>query len=120
MIKKLLLGMLAGATISTQAAEKPNILLILADDLGYADMSFLPFASKDVQTPGIDRIAKEATYFSNAYATSPICSPARAGLATGRYHQRWGNVWYGNGGLPSTERTIAMELKELGYVTMVT
>jgi arylsulfatase B len=99
------------------ADRKPNIVLILADDLGYADMSFLPFAAKDVQTPGIDRIAKTGTYFSNAYATSPICSPARAGLATGRYQQRWGNNWYGRGGLPTSEKTIAMELKALGYNT---
>ena len=99
------------------ANQKPNIVLIMADDLGYADMSFLPFASKDVQTPGIDRIAKAGIYFSNAYATSPICSPARAGLATGRYQQRWGNFWYGRGGLPTSEKTIAMELKALGYNT---
>ena len=111
---------LLGATFLlgvAKAADKPNIVLILADDLGYADMSFLPFAADDVQTPGIDRIAKNGIYFGNAYATSPICSPARAGLATGRYQQRWGNNWYGTGGLPKSEVTIAMELKQLGYNT---
>ncbi|MFC4995278.1 sulfatase [Rubritalea tangerina] len=102
---------------SLEAAPKPNIILFVIDDLGYADMSFLPFAAGDVETPGIDRIAKKGMYFSNAYATSPICSPARAGLATGRYQQRWGNNWYGRGGLPVGEKTIAMELKALGYVT---
>lgn len=113
-----MIGTIAMAlAISSQAAEQPNVLLILADDLGYADMSFLSFASKDLQTPGIDRIAKAGTYFSNAYATAAICSPSRVGLATGRYQQRWGNVWYGSGGLPATEKTIAMELKALGYVT---
>jgi arylsulfatase B len=118
-LTKLLPLVLASVCISLFAAEteKPNIVLILADDLGYADMSFLPFAAEDVQTPGIDRIAKAGIYFGNAYATSPICSPARAGLATGRYQHRWGNTWYGRGGLPTREKTIAMELKALGYNT---
>ena len=90
-MKKLsLLFLLAALSIQFNAYtdEKPNILLFVVDDLGYADMSFVPFAAKDVQTPGIDRIAAKGTYFSNAYATAPICSPARAGLATGRYQQR--------------------------------
>lgn len=116
-ILKCVLGVTAACVVSASASEKPNVVLILVDDLGYADMSFLPFASKDVQTPGIDRIAKEGVYFGNAYATSAICSPSRVGLATGRYQQRWGNVWYGKGGLPASEKTIAMELKALGYAT---
>ncbi|MGY8670994.1 MAG: sulfatase-like hydrolase/transferase, partial [Verrucomicrobiia bacterium] len=72
-------------------SAKPNIIVIVADDLGYADLSFLPQSPKDVSTPAIDQLAKEGTYFSNAYSTSPICSPSRCGLITGRYQQRWGN-----------------------------
>ena len=98
-----------------QAETPPNVLVIMADDLGYADMSFLPQAPKDVKTPGIDRIAATGTYFSNAYATAPICSPARAGFITGRYQQRWGNFWYGQGGLPASENTIAKSLRADGY-----
>ena len=57
---------------TTASASKPNILVIVADDLGYADLSFLPQSPKDVSTPGIDRIAKLGTYFSDAYALSLI------------------------------------------------
>lgn len=115
MIKRILTAIASLSICTAFAAPKPNIILFVIDDLGYADMSFVPFAAEDVETPGIDRIAAKGTYFSNAYATAPICSPARAGLATGRYQQRWRNNWYGSGGLPKGEKTIAMELKELGY-----
>jgi arylsulfatase A-like enzyme len=97
--------------------DKPNILLIIADDLGYADMSFLPFAPGDVYTPHLGQIASQGTYFSNAYATSPICSPSRTGLITGRYQARWGNYWYGEGGLPAEELTIPQMLAGAGYRT---
>lgn len=103
------------ACIGSGNEEKPNILIIVADDLGYSDISFLPYASKDVQTPAIDRIAENGVFFSNAYATSPICSPSRAGLITGRYQQRWGNYWYSEGGLPARETTLPQMLKKVGY-----
>lgn len=99
----------------TGVPSKPNVLVIVADDLGYADLSFLPYASKDVNTPNIDRIAENGVFFSNAYSTSPICSPSRTGILTGRYHERWGNYWYGEGGLPANEKTLPQYLKELGY-----
>jgi arylsulfatase A-like enzyme len=99
--------------------QKPNIVVIIADDLGYADMSFLPQAPADVKkfgTPALDQLAKTGVYFENAYAASPICSPSRVGLITGRYQQRWGNYWYGQGGLPLKELTIPEALKKQGYV----
>ena len=99
----------------SNAAERPNVLIIMADDLGYADLSFLPQSPKDVDTPSIDKLASEGTYFSNAYATAPICSPSRCGMITGRYQQRWGNYWYGQGGLPNEETTLPQALNELGY-----
>lgn len=99
------------------APEQPNILLIVADDLGYADLSFLPFAADDVATPGIDELASRGTYFSDAYATAPICSPSRAGLLTGRYQQRWGNYWFTEGGMPANERSLAQVLRDQGYRT---
>jgi arylsulfatase A-like enzyme len=107
----------ATSPVVVSAEQRPNVIVIVADDLGYADMSFLPQSPKDVKTPGIDRLADSGTYFTDAYATSPICSPSRAGLITGRYQQRWGNYWYGQGGLPKSEVTIAHALKELGYFT---
>jgi arylsulfatase B len=104
--------------VADQKPEKPNILVIVVDDLGYADLSFLPQAPGDVQTPNIDRIASNGTYFSNAYASTPICSPARVGLLTGQYQQRWGNYWYGEGGLPDSIPTIPELLKSAGYYTV--
>jgi len=101
--------------------QQPNVVLIIADDLGYADMGFLPQAPADVKrfgTPGFDRLAETGTYFKNAYSTSPICSPSRAGLITGRYQQRWGNYWYGQGGLPQRELTIPEALRTEGYTTV--
>ena len=97
------------------AAENPNVIVIMADDLGYADLSFLKQSPSDVETPSLDRLAKEGTYFSNAYATAPICSPSRCGMITGRYQQRWGNFWYGQGGLPNEETTLPQVLNEMGY-----
>ncbi|MGI9472422.1 MAG: sulfatase family protein [Rubripirellula sp.] len=111
------LFVMAGLASSLRAESPPNVLVIVADDLGYADMSFLPQSPADVHTPGIDRLAGEGTYFSNAYSTSPICSPSRAGLITGRYQQRWGNYWYGQGGLPSSELALPQALKPLGYAS---
>jgi len=113
----LLLGMLAW---SGQAAQRPNVIVIVADDLGYADMSFLPQAPEDIKhfgTPALDGLAQSGTYFTDAYATAPICSPSRCGLITGRYQQRWGNYWYGEGGLPRHEQTLAQALKAIGYAT---
>lgn len=102
----------------SMAHETPNIILIVADDLGYADMSFLPQSAREVHTPNIDRLALQGVYFEQAYATCPVSSPARAGLITGRYQQRWGNYWFGQGGVPQGEVTIAEYLKRKGYYTV--
>ncbi|MCK4746811.1 MAG: sulfatase-like hydrolase/transferase, partial [Bacteroidales bacterium] len=112
-----ILMLVACSCTNKEDPEKPNIILIIADDLGYADLSFLPFSPGDIHTPNLDQIAEEGTYFSNAYATSPICSPSRAGLVTGRYQERWGNYWYGEGGLPATELTIPQMLGNAGFRT---
>ncbi|VGO11995.1 Arylsulfatase [Pontiella desulfatans] len=109
-----------GLSLGIVAAEKPNVVVIIADDLGYADMSFLPQAPADVKrfgTPGLDKLARTGTYFKNGYGTSPICSPSRAGLITGRYQQRWGNYSYNEGGLPLAEQTIPEALLKAGYTT---
>src|SRR5256884_8948591 len=71
------------------AAERPNILVILADDLGYADVGFQ--GCKDIPTPNLDALAKRSVRCTSGYVTHPFCSPTRAGLLTGRYQQRFGH-----------------------------
>ena len=99
---------------------KPNVIVILADDLGYQDVGFN--GCKDIPTPNIDRIAKNGAAFTNAYVAFPVCSPSRAGLMTGRYPQRFGyerNPQYRpydpNMGLSKSETTLAQTLKTVGY-----
>ncbi len=102
-----------------QGATKPNVIVIVADDLGYADVGFQPIVAPDgVCTPNLDLLAKTGVVFTDAYAASPICSNSRLALTTGRYQQRWGTYWYGDGGMPTAEQTIAEMMKEAGYVTM--
>src|SRR6267378_1226753 len=70
------------------AAERPNILFIYADDLGYAGLSAT--GAKDIQTRHIDSLAANGVRFSDSYVTGCVCSPSRAALLTGRYQQRFG------------------------------
>jgi arylsulfatase A-like enzyme len=103
--------------------RKPNIVLILADDLGYAGLSVQE--SKDVPTPNIDSIAANGVRFTDGYVTCPVCAPTRAGLLTGRYQQRFGFETnpgpeaYADEkfGLPRDQDTLADRLKPLGYAT---
>jgi len=96
---------------------RPNILLILADDQGWADFGFLG-VKDDVRTPRLDELAAAGIAMSQAYATSPICNPSRVGLITGRYQQRWNNFYYGGGrGLPDEAVTLPERLREAGYAT---
>ena len=69
-------------------ARRPNIVLIVADDMGKFDLSV--YGNTFIQTPNIDRLAKEGALFTDGYATASVCSPSRAGLMTGRYQQRFG------------------------------
>ncbi len=102
----------------------PNIVLILADDLGYADIG--AYGSKTIPTPHIDALARSGTRFTDAYVTAATCSPSRAGLVTGRYQQRFGFEFNTSGGamthresrglLPSAV-TLAEILKQAGYAT---
>lgn len=111
--------------ISTAWGGRPNIILIVADDLGYADVGFN--GSTQIRTPHLDRLAAAGVRFTEGYVSSPVCSPSRAGLMTGRNQPRFG---YDNNlaenqkgfdpeyaGLPVTEKTIADALKPQGYVS---
>ncbi len=102
----------------TTHAEKPNVIVILADDLGYADVGFHDVVADGVCTPHLNELAKSGVVFNNAYSSSPICSNSRLSLSTGRYAQRWGAYYYGQGGMPTTENTIAEMMREAGYRTM--
>ncbi|HRK29778.1 MAG TPA: sulfatase [Tepidisphaeraceae bacterium] len=103
------------------ADQRPNIVVVLADDLGYADLGAQ--GSGDIPTPHIDSIARAGARFTQAYVTCPICAPSRAGLLTGRYQQRFGFDDNGgpdpeaNFGIPMSEKTIAESLKAAGYRT---
>jgi arylsulfatase A-like enzyme len=115
----------AGLTLFAAQAEaggkarKPNIIVILADDLGYADVGF--HGCKDIPTPHLDSLAKRGVRFTNGYVSGPYCSPTRAGLLTGRYQNRFGHEFNPGGGvqqgLPTSEVTLADRLRALGYRT---
>jgi len=95
----------------------PNILLIVTDDQGYADMSCTGLAD-DVETPNLDQLAASGVRFTQAYATSPICNPSRAGIITGCYQERWGTFWYGGKGIhDSTYPTIPEILRKENLIT---
>ncbi len=106
------------APVVLLAAAKPNILIIVGDDMGYADVGF--HGCKDIPTPNLDALAASGVRFSNGYVTGPYCSPTRAGLLTGRYQNRFGhetNFGGPGGGLPVTETTLADRLRSAEYAT---
>lgn len=104
------------------APRKPNVVLIVADDLGYADVGCQGL-SKDVKTPHIDSIAAGGVRFTNGYVSGPVCSPTRAGLLTGEYQQRFGfeqnpqKSAHDLFGLPLDEVLLPQPLKQAGYAT---
>jgi arylsulfatase A-like enzyme len=105
---------------AAEAARKPNILLIVSDDQGYADLGVQ--GCKDVPTPNLDALANAGIRCTNGYVSGPYCSPTRAGLMTGRYQTRFGHEFNpgaknANSGLPLTETTLADRLKAAGYKT---
>ncbi len=105
--------------IHTKRKKLPNIVYIFTDDLGYGDLGC--FGAKDIKTPNIDRIAEDGIKFTSFYSASPVCSPSRAGLLTGRMPQRMGinSVFFPESffGMPEEEITIAEMLKEKEYAT---
>ena len=105
------------------SAGKPNIIVFLADDLGYADLGCQ--GCKDIPTPHVDAIAKNGVRFTDGYATHPVCSPSRAGLMSGMYQHRFG-FEHNSGperyaspefGMPRDVPSLAEKLKAAGYAT---
>jgi arylsulfatase A-like enzyme len=97
--------------------QKPNIILIVTDDQGYADLSAYDHVSPKCSTPNMDRIAREGVLFTDCYTTAPVCSPSRAGMLTGKYQERWDSAMYWSPGLPENVKTLAEMLGDAGYVT---
>jgi arylsulfatase A-like enzyme len=111
------------APVIAAEPRKPNIVVILADDLGYADLGCQ--GCKDIPTPNIDTLAKNGIRCTSGYSNHPVCSPSRAGLMTGLYPQRFG-FEHNSGpekfadpkfGVPKTVPTLAEKLKAAGYAT---
>jgi arylsulfatase A len=106
---------------ATELAQKPNIILILADDLGYGDLGC--YGNTDIRTPNLDALAKRGMRFTDFHSNGAMCSPTRAALLTGRYQQRCGieNVLSSKRdterGLPLAETTFAEVLRDAGYAT---
>jgi arylsulfatase A-like enzyme len=119
----LVLAMLPAIVKAQSGNDRPNVVLILADDLGYHDVGFN--GCTDIPTPNIDKIAKNGVVFTNGYVSYAVCGPSRAGIITGRYQERFGfsrNPLLApndiNMGLPLSEETFADILKRSGYHSM--
>lgn len=102
------------------AADRPNVIVILADDLGYGDTGV--YGSTIIKTPHIDALAASGVRFTDGYVTHPVCAPSRAALVTGRYQQRFGFEFNPVGrdeqaGVALREVTIAQLMKQAGYRT---
>lgn len=99
--------------------SKPNILFIVGDDMGYADVGF--HGCMDIPTQNLDALAASGVRFTSGYVTGPYCSPTRAALLTGRYQNRFGHEFNpgggGNHGMPTNQVTIAQRLQAAGYRT---
>ncbi len=122
----LILALLAGIAFAGHAAEKPNVLVIFIDDMGFADPSC--FGNPLIKTPHIDQLAAEGIKLTNFYVNSPICSASRVAITTGQYQGRWKvhsylNTRAGNANrgmadyLDSAAPTTAKKLKAAGYAT---
>ncbi len=123
-----LLGLLSvpltGAAVTN--APRPNIVVILCDDLGYSDVGFN--GATDIRTPSLDRLARNGTIFSSAYVTHPFCGPSRMGLMSGRYPHTYGAPFnlpnsgqgieeYNKEGIPVSETLISTVLQDASYYT---
>jgi len=118
----LFLGVLAAGPAIAADPARPNVLLIVADDLGYHDVGFQ--GGRDIPTPALDRLAASGVRCTNGYVSYPVCSPSRAGFLTGRYQQRFGHEFNPKWdpastahGLPLSETTMADALRGAGYTT---
>jgi len=123
LLTALLFTPLAALHAADAPPQRPNILLIVADDLGYGELGC--YGGKDIPTPHLDKLAAGGARFTSGYVTAPMCAASRAALLTGRYQTRFGFEFNPIGakntepgiGLPVEEKTIADRLRDAGYVT---
>jgi len=110
--------------LALPALSKPNLLIILADDMGYGDLGC--YGSKQIETPNLDKMAAAGVRCTDGYVSGNVCAPSRAGLLTGRYQERFGFEHNLNRnfptfperlGIPKEQKTIADHLKAAGYRT---
>ena len=116
---RILGGALVGCHVLTAAAQtnsRPNVIVILADDQGYADLG-VQGQLKDIRTPNIDALAAGGIRCTSGYVTAPQCSPSRAGLISGRYQEKFGLDTIPDDPMPLDEVTIPERLKKAGYVS---
>jgi arylsulfatase A-like enzyme len=113
----------SAALAQTPGASRPNVVLVITDDMGWADLS--SYGATDIRTPNIDSLARDGIRLTDFYSNGVLCTPTRAGLISGRYQQRYGlqlplpspGVPGGDDGLPATGRSLPQLLKNNGYAT---
>jgi arylsulfatase A-like enzyme len=112
----------SAAVIAAEVNKRPNILVILTDDMGYADVGFN--GSPDIRTPSLDQLASDGVVLTSAYNAHPFCGPSRAGIMTGRYPHKFGSQFNlptsnrsGGLGVPTSEVFISKVLQDAGYRT---
>ena len=121
------LGAMGNLDVFGEVRKKPNVIVIITDDAGYADFGFN--GCKDTPTPNIDSLAREGTIFKQGYVTASVCGPSRSGLMTGRYQQRFGSECNGSNqpakgytkedlGLDVSELTMGDHFQKQGYKTL--
>jgi arylsulfatase B len=111
------------AGVSATAEQRPNVIFIVVDDLGYGELGC--YGGKDIPTPHLDSLAASGVRFTSGYVTAPFCAASRAALMTGRYQTRFGFEFNPIGaknaapgiGLPVAEKTVADRLRDAGYAT---
>lgn len=108
-------GLICFWTLPLSAAEKPNIILMMADDLGWGDVGYN--GHERLLTPHLDQMAAEGIRFNRFYAAAPVCSPTRGSCITGRHPYRYGIYFANTGHLPAEEMNLAEFLKSEGYAT---
>lgn len=120
----LAVAMLLATAARADEPRRPNVVVIVGDDMGYADVGF--HGCQDIPTPQMDRLAASGVRCTNGYVTGPYCSPTRAALLTGRYQQRFGHEFNPGRaqtkpgvtfGLPLDQKTLAERLGAAGYAT---
>lgn len=122
-ITAIFIAVMSSGGMVAAAAERPNVVVIVADDLGYGETGMM--GNREIPTPHIDALAAEGVRCSQGYVTSSYCSPSRAGLITGRYQSRFGydinptgkRNLLPNAGLPTDETTFVQKLHDAGYQT---